>query len=864
MKDKSPIVDYIDSRVDLLSAKFREEAKQLRALDTFLQTFKRETAQYTKALAKSFDALRPFLAPPNTTVGQYVLQCERMAREVVEYAKSVESVSCVLGAFVEKYEKVNGNLLGKLGKIVGGVANHRAKVKELKNRYFREAKVVINCGKGSSYNTKLAIAKDYEIKYKKSNTLLNESVDINKQEYEKLLQMWYTNEDFKNKQVAGLLGKLCDHTKTLLDFCAAHNEVTAQLTSNADASLDLQQYLPISGQSKPRLFKKLPLQNPPNCDIFITKDIAFTEDVFDTILDGKAIKKSDEDEVVRFMRTEEGLKAVCREFAYIVRRVKVADADTFASMARFALVALEEIRAGAFSGKRTSSVVRAGAMVCCVGTSGNRYLREAVKDQSLWNSKELWNSIISYRIAKAAKQKAKKRRLTIYAEDNLDANNLKINKVEKVKRAEESKDDVRENSALAFTELKAVVPELAYYCVNPKASRELIVDTCRKYKLEEELVHQLLLKYETSRPVHRAAATKEEIAERCAQKAKFRYSSSILILRLSLQYIPDCKALLHIMLLSKQHHCLLKPKICGTVLARTGARHSVWHSILYSRPYAELYLTITEDEIKDFCTSNKKVDNVIRMDVERSFGDCFKEVKESVTRILRCYAILNPKASYCQGMHCVANLLFFLYRDEPVAFSMLCKMIDDFGISPLLKNDVPLFHPYFHKLNRLVGIYLPELQRHLSEESFDAALFASPWFLTAFTYVVHWPALAEVPPLLLAFLHGFLTQGVKSLFKSSLFLLELHQEEYLKLEYGGIFQSLSALPKSRIFYDLSIVEKYRKTVGKYNVSNKLLEKLQIEYEEICRSSADYIVCSAIHEEKHYLYEDSRLISVKLN
>ena len=124
--------------------------------------------------------------------------------------------------------------------------------------------------------------------------------------------------------------------------------------------------------------------------------------------------------------------------------------------------------------------------------------------------------------------------------------------------------------------------------------------------------------------------------------------------------------------------------------------------------------------------------------------------------VLRCYAVFNPVVEYCQGMNCLAGLLYFMYRDEARAFCMLSALIDKFNLSFLFKQDVPMLRMYFYQMNRLLAVYLPRIHAHLFEEGINATYFCSPWFLTAFTFVLQFNRTAEIPQLLLMIFDEFL------------------------------------------------------------------------------------------------------------
>ena len=124
--------------------------------------------------------------------------------------------------------------------------------------------------------------------------------------------------------------------------------------------------------------------------------------------------------------------------------------------------------------------------------------------------------------------------------------------------------------------------------------------------------------------------------------------------------------------------------------------------------------------------------------------------------VLRCYAMLNPEVEYCQGMNCIAGMLYLTYKNESIAFNMMSTLIATFELSNLFKQDVPLLRMYFYQMNRLLAVYLPKLHSHLFEEGINATYFCSSWFLTAFTYILQFTKTTGIPPLLNTIFDNFL------------------------------------------------------------------------------------------------------------
>lgn len=65
------------------------------------------------------------------------------------------------------------------------------------------------------------------------------------------------------------------------------------------------------------------------------------------------------------------------------------------------------------------------------------------------------------------------------------------------------------------------------------------------------------------------------------------------------------------------------------------------------------------------------VEEVINMDVQRSFTKMKTVDPVILTSVLKTYAFFNPEIEYCQGMNFVAGFLYLVFRDEEESFKAL-------------------------------------------------------------------------------------------------------------------------------------------------------------------------------------------------
>ncbi len=108
----------------------------------------------------------------------------------------------------------------------------------------------------------------------------------------------------------------------------------------------------------------------------------------------------------------------------------------------------------------------------------------------------------------------------------------------------------------------------------------------------------------------------------------------------------------------------------------------------------------------------KNVEEVINMDVQRSFTHLKGINPEILTNILKTYAFVNQEIEYCQGMNFVAGLLYLMFNSEDLSFKAMQEIIERFDMAELFNEDLPKLKLFFYQFDRLLAIQLPNLHSH--------------------------------------------------------------------------------------------------------------------------------------------------------
>uniref|UniRef100_A0A8B9RDQ3 Rab-GAP TBC domain-containing protein n=1 Tax=Astyanax mexicanus TaxID=7994 RepID=A0A8B9RDQ3_ASTMX len=137
-------------------------------------------------------------------------------------------------------------------------------------------------------------------------------------------------------------------------------------------------------------------------------------------------------------------------------------------------------------------------------------------------------------------------------------------------------------------------------------------------------------------------------------------------------------------------------------------------------------------------TKDSAQEGVITRDIHRTFPahDYFKDSEgdgqDSLYKICKAYSVYDEEIGYCQGQSFLAAVLL-LHMPEEQAFCVLVKIMYEYGLRDLYKNNFEDLHCKFYQLERLIQEQLPELWSHFQDMNLEAHMYASQWFLTLFT-----------------------------------------------------------------------------------------------------------------------------------
>uniref|UniRef100_A0A6I8RH32 Rab GTPase-activating protein 1 n=1 Tax=Xenopus tropicalis TaxID=8364 RepID=A0A6I8RH32_XENTR len=225
-------------------------------------------------------------------------------------------------------------------------------------------------------------------------------------------------------------------------------------------------------------------------------------------------------------------------------------------------------------------------------------------------------------------------------------------------------------------------------------------------------------------------------------------------------------------------------------------------------------------------TKESPQDSAITRDINRTFPahDYFKDTggdgQDSLYKICKAYSVYDEEIGYCQGQSFLAAVLL-LHMPEEQAFSVLVKIMFDYGLRELFKQNFEDLHCKFYQLERLMQEYILDLYTHFLEISLEAHMYASQWFLTLFTAKFPLYMVFHIIDLLLC-------EGISVIFNVALGLLKTSKDDLLLTDFEGALKFFRVqLPKRYRSEDNA--KRLMELACSLKISQKKLKKYEREY-----------------------------------
>ncbi|KAG4418291.1 hypothetical protein IFR04_008567 [Cadophora malorum] len=203
-------------------------------------------------------------------------------------------------------------------------------------------------------------------------------------------------------------------------------------------------------------------------------------------------------------------------------------------------------------------------------------------------------------------------------------------------------------------------------------------------------------------------------------------------------------------------------------------------------------LAVKKKKAKEDAAALLKLDKAIKRDLgaRTSFSKfaASSGLQEGLFGVCRAYALFDEGVGYAQGMNFLAMPLLFNMPEEE-AFCLLVRLMNQYHLRDLFKQDMPGLHMHLYQFERLLEDLEPALYCHLHRRQVTPHLYATQWFLTLFAYRFPLQLVLRIYDLILS-------EGLEAIIKFGIVLMQKNAATLLGM---SDMVALTNFLKDRVF-----------------------------------------------------------------
>ena len=249
-------------------------------------------------------------------------------------------------------------------------------------------------------------------------------------------------------------------------------------------------------------------------------------------------------------------------------------------------------------------------------------------------------------------------------------------------------------------------------------------------------------------------------------------------------------------------------------------RGYVWQLFAEKEKYyvPNLYNELEKMPIKE------DLEMTIMKDLDRTFPllQFFREKygngQRKLYKVLSSYSKYNQSVGYVQGMGFIAAI-FLIYMDEESSFFMLHSLMKKYKMEGIFFDEFPELRKKFYILLNLQKKYIHKIYNIFQRDGIVPTMYASTWFISLFAKSLDFRIVLRI-------YDCFFLEGFKVIYRISLALLKLKENEFVKAEKGNTLPLLVSCLEN-----VDEKELFKIAFG-FSISRHYIEKLENEYEKV--------------------------------
>ena len=298
-------------------------------------------------------------------------------------------------------------------------------------------------------------------------------------------------------------------------------------------------------------------------------------------------------------------------------------------------------------------------------------------------------------------------------------------------------------------------------------------------------------------------------------------TSTMFVVKKSIDFLSDPKDCFQLVYLNRDFYNYLKAKLLKQLLMadkiKDQLRIRLWIEISRVVPSGKsLVQELSKGEL------DHRILHIIKMDVKRTNFAKFN--KESLEKLLLEIAAAFPLTTYYQGMNCIGGFLLNFTDNYDTSFQVFNYLMKK-RLEVYFLNNFEKLKKLLYISERIIQIYVPNLNARFEELKIGIEFYISPILLTIFTSSLQF---IENYSLISKIMDVFISKGWVGFFKVMVYLFRILEKKIIEKDYDkaleflnkGIYESLFKIK----------LENLKSECDKILIFNKQVYQLGIEFD----------------------------------
>eukprot|EP01022_Parablepharisma_sp_SALTPOND_P029078 TRINITY_DN724_c0_g1_i2.p1 TRINITY_DN724_c0_g1~~TRINITY_DN724_c0_g1_i2.p1 ORF type:complete len:704 (-),score=97.71 TRINITY_DN724_c0_g1_i2:873-2984(-) len=668
MEPTSVFSENLPNRFDLLEQKLVQEAKDLKLLYAYFSNVKKELETFAKNLQKSTNPLKSKLQSNPHVFDTWSYALKAVIGNTEEYCKAITRVAnsftseliTPLEDFVNLHDQCNKSLTGKGNKVLELLQVHKGKVKKSREKYEKAVKAMEltdNIDRDLT-RTRSKLMNEALEEYQNTMEEYNEFVDDAEPFYKKQLDLLQRNEENRINFVKAHLAKFFAKSEELAKEYLEMNEGMKKLLEIVKPEEDLKMFvteamrvpreklfIKLSPEKEVKLVSKnsesLPFAKfeEIGTDFETVKkeevseaDCAFMKGICDALVANKVVTVAQKNRLFELFQVSDARAKFASILSQIPYKCLLENIKAFSSLADIVDMLLNTF--AMYNDKDFSvlwQIMSSSYRVLCNPSSTDKTTISLIKEISrnpIWKDKNKWIGMIQHKLTqtieyyKLVLPKAKQKGI-LESFWNAGTKFL-FGEKEEEKKMKTDQAETR-NKVTVGSELGNIALHLAAMQIDIEMGREILIYFAEKYVLDQDKLYQILNDFECAQVLQREIVDKDLVivSLKVREKERTRYGADKVsfALNYALRFVGDISTLRNLLILSKTVNANLKNRILkyALPLASSDTRHKIWKALIFDPDVCALYNKIKSEQMETFKLTNNSTNNLIKLDVGRSF-----------------------------------------------------------------------------------------------------------------------------------------------------------------------------------------------------------------------------------------------------